>query len=349
MNPNTDGMPSNARASDVRGIGDIKLKLPRRTFLHLAAGAASSVVFSRTALALDYPTRPVHWVIGFPPGGGSDIVARIVGRWLSDRLGQEVVIENKPGASTNIATQAVIGSAPDGYTLLWVGTTNVINVTLYTELPFDFFKSIAPVAGIGVYPMVIEVNPSVPARSIAELIALAKANPGKITMASYGTGTISHVAGELFKTMAGVEMIHVPYRGGAPMVNDLIGGQVQVAVDIVASSLPHIRSGAVRALAVTTKRRLDILPDIATVAETVPGYEALVFTGIGVPDGTPDTVIAQLNRAINAGLADPDMKKRLAELTVTPLVLSPAAFGAYMRFETEKWSKVIKWVGIKAE
>jgi tripartite-type tricarboxylate transporter receptor subunit TctC len=327
----------------------INMKLHRRTFLHLAAGGVVSPALPHIAQALDYPTRPLRWVVGFPPGGGTDIAARIIGRWLSERLGQQVVIENKPGAGTNIAVQAVITSPPDGYTLLWVGTSNAINVTLYPALPFDILKAIAPVAGIAVYPMVIEINPALPVKSIAELIALARANPGKITMASYGTGTISHVAGELFKTMAGIEMVHVPYRGGAPMVNDLMGGHVQVALDVVASSLPHIRSGAVRALAVTSTTRLDALPDIATVGETVPGYEALVFTGIGAPYGTPDAIVALLNREINAGLADPDIKMRLAELTVTPLAVSPAAFGAYMKSETDKWAKVIKLSGIKAE
>jgi tripartite-type tricarboxylate transporter receptor subunit TctC len=325
------------------------MKLHRRRFLHLAAGSVASPALSHIAQALDYPTRPLRWVVGFPPGGGSDIVARIIGRWLSERLGQQVVIENKPGAGTNIAVQAVINSPPDGYTLSWVGTSNVINVTLYAALPFDFLKAIAPVAGLVVYPMVIEVNPALPAKSIAELIALARTNPGKITMASYGTGTISHVAGELFKKMTGVEMVHVPYRGGAPMVNDLIGGQVQVALDVVASSLPHILSGAVRALGVTSTTRLEALPDIATVGETVPGYEAVVFTGVGAPHGTPDAIIALLNREINAGLADPDIKTRLAGLTVTPLVVTPEAFGAYIKSETDKWANVIKLANIKVE
>jgi tripartite-type tricarboxylate transporter receptor subunit TctC len=327
----------------------INMALDRRRFLHMTAGGVFSPALSHSARALDYPTRPLRWVVGFPPGGGSDIVARIIGRSLSERLGQQVIIENKPGAGTNIAVQAVINSAPDGYTLLWVGTSNAINVTLYASLPFDFLKAIAPVAGLVVYPMVIEVTPALPARSIAELIALAKANPGKITMASYGTGTISHVAGELFKTMSGVDMVHVPYRGGAPMVNDLMGGQVQVALDVVASSLPHIQSGAVRALGVTSTTRLDALPDIATVGETVPGYEALVFTGVGAPRGTPDAIIALLNREINAALADPDIKMRLTGLAVTPLVVSPAAFGAYMKSQADKWAKVIKSANIKVE
>jgi len=330
-------------------LGSIGMRTPRRRFLQIAASAATLAPLSRAGWALDYPTRPIHWIIGFPPGGGADIVARIMGGWLSQRLGQQIIIENRPGAGTNIATQAVVNSPPDGYTLLWVGSSNVINTTLYSVLPFDFLTSIAPVAGIAVNPMVIEVHPSLPAQNIAELIALAQTNPGKITMASYGTGTISHVAGELFKTMAGVNMIHVPYRGGAPMVNDLIAGQVQVALDVVIGSLPYIRSGAARALAVTTAARLNALPDVATVAETLPGYEALVFTGVGVPTGTPEPIIARLNREINAGLNDPGIKARLTELTVTPLVLTPAELGAYMAAETAKWAKVIKLANIKTE
>jgi tripartite-type tricarboxylate transporter receptor subunit TctC len=325
------------------------MTLARRKFLRLAAAAAALPGASRLARAGDYPSRPVHWIIGFPPGGGADIVARILGASLAERLGQQVVIENKPGAGTNIATEAVVNSPPDGHTLLWVGTSNVINATLYSALPFDFLKSIAPVSGLVDYPMVIACNPSVPAKNIAELIALARASPGKLTMASYGTGTISHVAGELFKTMAGVAMVHVPYRGGAPMLNDLMGGQVQVALDVVAGSLAHIRSGAVRALGVTTKDRLDALPDVAPVAETVPGYEAVVFTGVGVPVGTPEAVVARLNREINAILAEPAIKKRLDDLSVTPLILTPKELGDLMVAETNKWGKVIKVANIKAD
>ena len=301
------------------------------------------------AWSSDYPVRPVQWIIGFPPGGGTDIVARNMARWLSDHLGQEVVVVNKPGAATNIAAQAAINSPADGYTLLWIGTSNAINATLYKTLPFDFFKSIAPVAGICVSPMVIVANPSVPANNIADLIALAKTAPGKMTMASFGTGTISHVAGELFKTMAGANMVHVPYRGGAPMINDLIGGHVQVGVDVVANALPHIRSGAVRALAVTTSRRLDVLPNVSTVAETVPGYEALVFTGVGVRVGTPDNVVVQLNRVINAGLSNSNIQKQLADLSLTPIILTPAEAGMHMKAEVEKWANVIGSANIKAE
>ena len=328
------------------GIG---MRTPRRRFLEMAGSAAASAALPRTGWALDYPTRPIHWIIGFPPGGGADIVARIMGAWLSERLGQQIIIENRPGAATNIATQAVINSPPDGYTWLWAGISNAINASIYGSLPFDFLRDVAPAAGLVAYPMVFEVNPSVPAKNIAELIAYAKANPGKITLASYGAGTISQVAGELFKTRAGITMVHVPYRGGAPMVADLIGGQVQVALDVVAGSIAHIRSGAVRPLAVTTRTRLETLPDIPTVAETLPGYEAVAFAGVGVPTGTPEPIIARLNSEINAGLNDPGIKARLAELTVTPLVQTPAEFGAYMAAETAKWAKVIKLANIRAE
>ena len=325
------------------------MKLARRSFLHLAAGAAALPGVSRGALALDYPTRPIHWIIGFPPGGGATIVARIIGRWLSERLGQQVVIENKPGAGTNIATEAVVNAPADGYTLLWAGISNAINAMLYADLPFDFLRDIAPVAGLVIYPLVIETNPSVPVKNIAELVALAKDNPGKITMASYGTGTISHVAGELFRRDLGINMVHVPYRGGAPMVTDLLGGQVQVGIDVVAASLPHIRSGALRALAVTTAARLEALPDVPSVAETIPGYEAVAWTGVGVPRGTPEAIIKLLNREINAGLVDPTINAQLTELTVTPLVVTPAEFGAYMTAETEKWTRVITLASIKME
>jgi len=325
------------------------MKFPRRDILRIAGATAVTAAVPGVASAFDYPNRPIHWIIGFPPGGGADIVSRIMGRWLSEHLGQQVVIENKPGAGTNIATEAVINAPPDGYTLLWAGISNAINAKMYAGLSFDFLRDIAPVAGLVIYPLVIEANPSVPAKSIAELVALAKDNPGKITMASYGTGTISHVAGELFKTRVGINMVHVPYRGGAPMVSDLLGGQVQVGIDVVAASLPHIRSGALRPLAVTTAARLEALPDVATVAETIPGYEAVAWTGVGVPHGTSEAIIKLLNREINAGLVDPTIKARLTDLTVTPMVFTPAEFGAYMTAETEKWTKVIKLAGIKAE
>ena len=322
--------------------------IPRRAFLRAAAAATALAGLPHAARALDYPTRPVRWIIGFPPGGGADIVARIVGAWLSERLGQQVIIENRPGAGTNIATEYVVRSAPDGYTLLWAGVSNAINASIFSDLSFDFLRDIAPVAGVVAYPLVLEINPKVPAKTIAELIALAKASPGKLTLASYGTGTISQVAGELFKLRAGIEMVHVPYKGGAPMLTDLLSGHVDAAINVVASDLPHIRSGAVRALATLGPKRLDALPDVPTLAETFAGYEALAFTGVGVARGTPPEIIARLNREINAGLADPGLRKRLDDLTVVPLVFTPAEFGAYSASETEKWAKVIKAANIKA-
>jgi tripartite-type tricarboxylate transporter receptor subunit TctC len=340
--------PASAAAPRPRGSAMIA-DIPRRTFLRAAAAAAALPTLTYAARALDYPTRPVHWVIGFPPGGGADIVARILGAWLGERLGQQVIIENRPGAGTNIATEYVVRSAPDGYTLLWAGVSNAINASIFSDLSFDFLKDIAPVSGVVAYPLVLEVNPQVPAKSIAELIAFAKASPGKLTLASYGTGTISQVAGELFKLRAGIEMVHVPYKGGAPMLTDLLSGHVNAAVNVVASDLPHIRSGAVRALATLGPRRLDALPEVPTLAETFPGYEAVAFTGVGVPRGTPPEVIARLNREINVGLADAGLRKRFDDLTVVPLVFTPAEFGAYMASETEKWAKVIKAANIKAK
>jgi tripartite-type tricarboxylate transporter receptor subunit TctC len=321
----------------------------RRRFLQLAGALTAAAALPKLASAIDYPTRPIRLVIGFPPGGGADVVGRIMARWLSERLGQQVIVENKPGAGMNIATQTVINSAPDGYTLLWVGTSNAVNATLYQNLPFNFLRDIVPVAGLVMYPIVMEVNPSLPVKSLPEFIAFAKANPAKISMASFGVGTSSHLAGELFKAMTAVNLIHVPYRGGAPMVNDLLGGQVEVAFDVVSNSLPHIRSGALRALAVTTTTRLEALPDVPAIAETVPGYEALAWTGIGVPNGTPNWIVEKLNREINAGLTDPGIEARLAELIITPMIFTPADFGIYVASETEKWGKVIRAANIKAE
>jgi tripartite-type tricarboxylate transporter receptor subunit TctC len=318
----------------------------RRRFLQLAGVFLATPM---SAWAVDYPVRPIRWIIGFPPGGGADVVARIMGRWLSDRLGQEVIIENRPGASTNIAAQAVVNSPPDGYTLLWIGTTNAINATLYQNLSFDFVKDIAPVAGLVVYPLVLEVHPSLPVRNLDEFIAFAKANPGRINYGSYGTGTTSHLAGELLKTMAGIKITHVPYRGGAPMLNDLIGGQVQAGFDVVANSLPHIHSGALRALAVTTPTRVEALPDVPTIGDLLPGYEAIAWTGIGVPRRTPDEIVSRLNGETNAGLADSSIKARLAELSTTPILQSPAEFAAFVAAETEKWAKVVKFSGARVE
>jgi tripartite-type tricarboxylate transporter receptor subunit TctC len=296
-----------------------------------------------------YPTRPVHWIVGYPPGGAADIQSRIIGAWLADRLGQQVIIENRPGAATNIATEYVARSAPDGYTLLLAGTSNAINASIFSDMSFNFLKDIARVSGAVASPLAIEVNPKVQAKSIAELIALAKANPGKLTLASYGTGTISQIAGELFKFRAGIEMVHVPYKGGAPMLTDLLSGHVDAAINVVAPDLPHIRSGAVRALATLGPKRLDALPDVPTLAETFPGYEAAAFIGVGAPSGTPPEVIARLNREINAGLADPGLRKRLDDLAAVPLIFTPAEFGFYMASETEKWAKVIKAANIKVK
>jgi tripartite-type tricarboxylate transporter receptor subunit TctC len=296
-----------------------------------------------------YPIRPVHWVVPFPPGGATDVVARIMAQWLSEHLGQQVVIENRGGAGGNIAAQSVINAAPDGYTVLLVPTSSAINATLYESLPFNFLKDIAPVAGLVRSPNVMEVNQAVPVRTVAEFIALAKANPRKINMASPGIGTAVHLSGELFQVMTGTKLTHVPYRGGAPALTDLMGGQVQVMFDVLPGSLAHIRSGDLRALAVTTSVRADALPDVPTIAETVPGYEASTWFGFGAPKGTPPEIIARLNQVINAGLADPTIRARLADVGSDPMPMSPAAFGAMLAAETQKWAAVVKASGAKAE
>jgi tripartite-type tricarboxylate transporter receptor subunit TctC len=324
------------------------MKLPRRTFLHLAGAAALSLV-PRVATAQAYPMRPVRWIVGFPPGGGADTVTRILGQWLSERLGQQVIIENRPGASTNISAQAVINSPPDGYTLLFYSASTLINSSMFSNLPFDVRRDIAPVSGLVVYPMVLVAHPSVPAKTVAELIAHAKTSPGKVTMASFGTGSASHLAGELFKMMAGINLVHVPYRGSAPMMTDLVAGQVQVGFDVMVTSLPHVRTGALRALGVAGKNRFNMLPDVPTIAETVPGYEARTWAGVGVPKGTPLEIIARLNHEINEGLANPTIKSRLAELGTIPMIFTSAEFGAYVAVESEKWAKVIQFAGIKPE
>ena len=325
------------------------MKLPRRKLLQLAVSAAALPAASRIARAQAYPSRPLRWIIGFPPGGGADTVSRIMGQWLAERLGQPVIIENRPGASTNIAVQAVINSPPDGYTLLFLGLSSVINASLFANLPFDAKRDIAPVAGLTDYPMVLVAHPSVPAKTVAELITQAKANPDKISMASFGTGSISHLAGELFKSMTRINMVHVPYRGSAPMLLDLVSGRVQVGFDVIAPSLPHIRSGALRALAVAGAKRFDLLPDVPTIAETVPGYEAGTWAGVGVPTGTPPEIIAKLNLEINAGLAVPAIRARLVDMGTVPMVLSAAQFGDYIAAEFAKWDKVVKSAGIKPE
>jgi tripartite-type tricarboxylate transporter receptor subunit TctC len=324
--------------------------MDRRQFVRaVVAGAAALPAVSRTASAQTYPTKPIRWIIGFPAGGGADTVARIMEPWLSRRLGQPVIIENRPGASTNIAVQAVVNSPPDGYTWLWHGLSSVVNASLFTNLPFDIQRDMDPVAGVVSYPMILVAHPSVPAKSVAELIAHAKANPGKVTMASFGTGSASHLAGELFKFMAGIDMAHIPYRGGAPMTTDLIGGQVQVGFDVMVTALPQVRSGKLRALGVLGAKRFDLLPDVQTVAETVAGYEASTWAGVGVPRGTPPEIIERLNREVNAGLAQPDIRARLADVGTVPMVLSAAEFTAYIAAEAAKWDKVVKIAGIKPQ
>jgi tripartite-type tricarboxylate transporter receptor subunit TctC len=325
------------------------MKLPRRKFLHLAAGAGALPAVSRMAWAQAYPTRPVRIVVGFPAGGAGDIVARLMGQWLSERLGQPFVIENRPGAGGNIGTEAVVRAPPDGYTLLQVGTYNTINASLYDKLNFNFGRDIVPVAGNFRFPLVLEVNPSVPVKTVPEFIAYAKVNSGKVNLASFGNGTSSHMAGELFKIMTGLGLVHVPYRGSAPALTDLLGGQVQVMFDSVTASIEHIKTGKLRALAVTTTTRLDVLPEIPTVADFVPGYEASGWLGIGAPKLTPAEIVEKLNKEINAGLSDPKIKARFAELGGMALTGSPADFGKHIADETEKWGKVIRAANIKAE
>jgi tripartite-type tricarboxylate transporter receptor subunit TctC len=325
------------------------MKLPRRRFLNLAAVATTLPAVSRIARAQAYPTRPVRLVVGAPPGGGHDVLARLTGQWLSERLGQPFVIDNRPGGSENIATEAVVRSSPDGYTILLVTTTNAINTTLYEKLSFNFNRDIASVASIARVPESMVANLSVPAKTVPEFIAYAKANPSKLNIASGGIGTPSHVAGELFKRMAGVDIVHVPYRGVAPALTDLIAGQVQMMFGGLASSIGYIKGGRLRALAVTTATRSDALPDIPTVGEFLPGYEASIWYGVGVPTGTPAEIIDKLNKEINTALADPTFKARLADVGGSALSGSPADFGRLIADETEKWGKVIRAANIKAD
>jgi tripartite-type tricarboxylate transporter receptor subunit TctC len=325
------------------------MKLPRRKFLQLIAGTAAMPVLPRIARPQSYPTRPVRWIVGAPPGGGTDITARLMGQALSERLGQSFVIENRPGAGTNVGTEAVVRAAPDGYTLLLVNVSAAINAALYDNLNFNFIRDIAPVAGIIRSPLVMEVNPSVPVKTVPEFIAYAKANPGKINMASAGNGTTGHLGGEMFKMMTGINLVHVPYRGGAPALADLLGGQVQVIFSAVPESIEFIRTGKLRPLALTSAMRLESLPDIPTVGEFVLGYEASSWNGVGTPKGTSSEIINRLNVEINAALADPKMKARIADLGGTVLAGSPADFGKLIADETEKWGKVVRAANIKAE
>jgi tripartite-type tricarboxylate transporter receptor subunit TctC len=321
-----------------------------RSMRVIAASLLIAVLGASTcAAADDYPARSIKWVVGYPAGGTTDILARLIGQWLSEHLGAQFIIENRPGAGNNIGTEAVINSPPDGYTVLLVNPANGINASLYRKLNFDFIRDIAPVAGLTRVPNVMEVNPAVPAKTVQEFIDYAKANPGKINLASSGNGTSVHLSGEMFKMMAGVDLLHVPYRGAAPALTDLISGQVQLMFDNMPSSIEHIRAGKLRALAVTTATRSPALPDVPTVAETVPGYEASAWFGMGAPKGTPLEIVNKLNKAINAALADPSIQARLADLGGIVMSGTPADFGRVIVEETEKWAKVVKAAGVSVE
>jgi tripartite-type tricarboxylate transporter receptor subunit TctC len=327
-----------------------KMKTPhRRQFLRLTTGALALPAASRLAWAQAYPSRPVRIIVGFTAGSGPDIVARLIAQWLSERLDQQVIVENRPGGASNIATEAVVRAAPDGYTLLLATSGNAVNPALYDKLSFNFIRDIASVAALMRTPQVLEVNPSFPAKTFPEFMAYAKANPGKITLASAGNSSPGHLASGLLRMMAGIEMAHVPYRGASQAITDLIGGQVDVTIVTSAASMEHIRAGKLRPLAMTNSQRLDLLPDVPTVAEFIPGYEASGWLGIGAPRDTPTAVIDRLNKEINTGLADAKLKARFADLGLTPLPGSPADFGKLVVDETEKWGKVVKFVGIKPE
>src|SRR5215217_4918984 len=325
------------------------MKFPRRRFLRLAAGAAALPAFSHRAKAQAYPARPVRLVIGYTPGGSADLTARLIGQWLSERLGQSFVVENRPGGGTNIATEAVVRAPPDGYTLLLVAPANAINATLYDKLNFNFLRDVEPVAGLIRFPNVVVVNPAVPVKTIPELIAYAKANPGKLNMASSGNGSTIHMSGELFKMLTGIDMVHVPYRGGAPALTDLIAGQVHVMFDNIPTCAEHVKTGKLRGLAVTSTTRSEVLPDLPTVADFLPGYEASAWYGLAAPKNTPREIVETLNTAVNAILADPTAKKRFAEIGAILLPGSAAEFGRLLADETEKWGKVVKFAGAKVD
>jgi len=325
------------------------MKLPRRRFLQLAGAAAALPALSPIAWAQSYPSRPVRWIVSFAAGGANDIVARLLGQFLSEKLGQQFIIEDKAGAGGNVGMAAVLSAAPDGYTIGYVAPNNAINATLYDKLPFDFIRDSAPVGGTMLLTNVMVVHPSVPARTVAEFIAYVKANPGKVNFASSGTGASPHMSGELFKAMTGIDMIHVPYRGAGPAMTDLLPGRVQVMFDNIPSSIEHIRAGRLRPLGVTAAKRSDALPDVPTIGETVPGYEVKVWNGIVAPKGTPPEIIGTLNRALNAVLADPRLQARFAELGGAPMPMTPAEFGNLVVAETEKWAKVVKLSGAKPD
>jgi tripartite-type tricarboxylate transporter receptor subunit TctC len=325
------------------------MTLRRRQFLHLAAGTAALPLASKLAMAQAYPARPVKMVVTFAAGQSIDILARLIGQSLSDRLGQQFVVENRPGAGGNIGTEAVVRSPADGYTLLVIGANNAINTTLYDKLNFNFLRDIVPVAGIYSVRQVMVVNPSFPARTVAEFIAYAKANPGKVNFASAGNGSVAHATGELFKMMTGAEMLHVPYRGAPPALTDLLGGQVHVMFDNIPSSIEHIKAGRLRALGVSQPTRLDALPDVPSISDTVKGFETSAFAGLGAPQGTPADIVERLNAEVNKSLADPAVKARIADLGGTPLSLSSAAFAKFLADETDKWGKVVKFSGAKPD
>jgi tripartite-type tricarboxylate transporter receptor subunit TctC len=328
--------------------GDI-VTLQRRQFLKFAAASLATPAISSIARAQAWPARPLRLVIPFTAGGTTDLLGRVMAQWLSDRLGQTVVVENKPGGGTNIAVQAVVNAPPDGYTMLFIVSTNAINPSLYKSLPFDFQRDIIPVGGLAELPLVLEVNPTVPAKTVAEFIAYCKANPGKVSFASFGARTISHLAIELLKTSAGIDVVHVPYRGGPPLITDKISNRVQAGIDALPNSLPHIRRGAVRALAVLPKDRTPTLPDVPTMSETIPGFVVSTWSGIGVPKGTPNAIVERLNKEINAGLATAEMKKRFADVGASPLFFAPDEMRTMIASDVKKWAKVVKDAGIKPD